>query len=165
MRPIGTFVLLAFALTAGVVPGQATSNDRSPVPASLTVSAAPKTEFAVRVSRFFLFTTRKVVATAALDGLNGRLEVALDRPVYAILGIKRLGITVHLLDENGREIDRLQGALEDGDSSVSFPVTLPAPGRYRFVLEDDDIVAGAATTKVLPAGRATLEVESQTISQ
>ncbi len=155
--PARICLLLALASVAGPV---APAAPPAPVPCRLV--SAPTfqatTTFRVRATRFGLGTSRTVRVTAKVAGLSGILDVELNRPVKPLLGVRRLGIRVRLLDDEGHLVDTLEAELPAGVKSFHLPVAFPAPGRYRLVLGNDDLDASPATCSIRPGGEVHLDV-------
>lgn len=131
------------------------------------VEATFETATSFRVSaRRFLFTThRDVSVRASVMHLDGRLDVELDRPVRSRLGVNRLRFAVRVLDDGGRQVGRVESELRDGARTLSLPLSFPAPGRYRLLVEDTDLDAAPARLSIRPSGRVALDVVAGATSQ
>ncbi|GEM_PF-5256793 len=155
--PARICLLLALASLAGPVAPAA-----PPAPVPCRIVTAPtfqaSTTFRVRAARFGLGTSRTVRVTAKVAGLAGSIDVELNRPVKPLLGVRRLGIRVRVLDDRGHLVDTLEAELPAGVKSFRLPVAFPAPGRYRLALADDDLDASPATCSIRPGGEAHLDV-------
>ncbi|HHN74285.1 MAG TPA: hypothetical protein ENK10_03570 [Acidobacteria bacterium] len=171
LLPLLRFACLLVATSSSVWAGAPGQQRQPPAPArwvpqdsEATLASAPAhlfeatTRFDVRASRLGLSARRSIDVTARLEGLRGRIDVRLDRPIRSILGIRQVELEVQIIDSRGSVISRLRGVVPAGQRSFSLPLVLAAPGRYTLRLEDSGLRAGKARVRVQPSGSASLDI-------
>jgi hypothetical protein len=135
-----------------------------PAPAAPTFSTAVfRTEFEVKAYRFGFSVSRDVSVRARLDGLHGLLEVELDREVKPMFGVDELSLTLHLLDDRGREVEQIETRVPPRTRSFEIPLSLPEAGCYELVMADHDLAAGPARLEILPAGEIRMPIRATRI--
>jgi hypothetical protein len=120
-----------------------------------------RTEFEVRASRFLFSVSRDVSVRAHLYGLDGRLEVELDRPVKPMFGIDEISLTVRVVDPGGREVTVIEATVPPRTRSFDIPLSLPEAGCYELVLADRDLSADPARVRIVdPAGEIRMPIRA-----
>jgi len=179
LLPLLRFACLLLVVTSSSVWAGAPGQQRQPpAPArwvrrnsDAAIVSAPahsfqaSTRFDIRASRLGFSARRSIDVTARLEGLSGRIDVRLDRPIRSILGIRQVELEVQVLDGRGIVVSRLQGIVEPGETSFSMPLVLDTPGRYTLLLDDSGLRAGKARLRVQPAGRASLDIIATRIGE
>lgn len=132
-----------------------------PTPAAPIVTAREfQTEFEVRARLLCFSVSRDISVRARLHGLDGFLEVTLDREVKPMFGVEGMAVTLRILDERGHEVDIIETDVPARTKQFRVPLSLPDSGCYELVLADDDLTADPARVSIEPSGEVRMPIRA-----
>lgn len=144
MKPLRAVSCILLSLVGTAIgPGLA-----SPSWGATSFSASTQGEVSARV--LWKKARRDVSLNVEVSGLRGVVEVILDRPVQAALGITAAQFELSVRGADGAEIVRVPGKIEAGTAIDSLEVEFPVAGEYQVALNQRDVRIGPARVRFQP---------------